>query len=246
MQDRSYAMAIVVVLAICCLGMYVAVSGYLNSNPSGFASLSATPAIPGTLVVVVINTDTPAPTKPGATVPPVATSPPIPSPLGAFQTITAATTATVARTTATATLRAPLPPTAPPPVVAPSPAAQSCSNFTFCPSGGPPDAQLAPTGDPCPRNYIWGRIVDVSGKGLPETQIRFRTPLGNVDRAASKGPPDPPGIYNILAPAPGGSWTLWLVDSVGAQISPQITIVAPQPYLGSGNCPTRIDFKAQR
>ena len=246
MQDRSYAIAIVLVLAICCLGMYVAVSGYLNSNPSAFTSLSATPAIPATFVVVVINTETPAPTKPGATLAAPPTSAPVPSPLGAFQTITAATTVTVPRGTPTVTPKAALPPTVPRPPSVPSPSAQSCSGFLYCPSGGAPDAQLAPTGDQCPRNYIWGRIVDASGKGIPDVQIRFRGPLGNTDKAQSKGPPDPPGIYNILAPAPGGNWTLWLADPNGGQISPQITVIAPQPYLGSGNCPTRIDFKAQK
>ena len=32
MPDRTYAIAIAVILVICCLGMYVAVTGYLNAN----------------------------------------------------------------------------------------------------------------------------------------------------------------------------------------------------------------------
>lgn len=242
MQERSSVIILVVILAICCLGLYVAVSGYRNSiNP---VAVLASPAAPATIVVVVLNTDTPAPATPVPTGPP-ATSVPVPSPLGAFQTITTAVAISTPRTTPGLATRPTSSPTAPPPVLPPTVGAQSCSGFTYCPAAGPPDPQLAPTGDPCPRNYVWGRVVDTAGRGLPEVQIRFRGPLGNLDKVTSKGPPDPPGIYNILAPPPGGTWTLWVLDAGAGQASPQIAIVAPQEFSG-GNCPTRVDFKAQR
>ncbi len=246
MQDRSYAIAIAVVLAICCLGVYVAVSGAMNLRPPVSIAGLDTP-VPATPIVVVIPSDTPAPSKPGLTLMPTITSPPVPSPLGAFQTITAA--ATISQSAFTATPKPPtapilpaLPPTAPPATVV----AQSCSNYLFCSQGGPPDPSLAPTGDQCPRNYIWGRVVDASGKGMVGVRIRFKGPLGNLDSSETKGPPDPPGIYNIIAPPPGGNWVLWILDSGGGQASPQYTVIAPQAFTGSGNCPTRVDFKAQR
>lgn len=246
MQDRSYVIAIAVVLAICCLGVYVAVSGAMNLRTPVPAIGLDTPVL-ATPVVVVMPTDTVAPPKPGLTLMPTVTSAPVPSPLGAFQTITAATTISQATSAPTpkqptAPLLPALPPTAPPATVA----VQSCANYLFCPQGGPPDASLAPTGDQCPRNYIWGRVVDASGKGILGMRIRFKGPLGNLDSSETKGPPDPAGIYNIIAPPPGGNWVLWVLDASGAQASPQYTLTAPQAYSGSGNCPTRVDFKAQR
>jgi hypothetical protein len=141
----------------------------------------------------------------------------------------------------TVTPKPPAPPTAAPLV----PGAQTCSGFAFCPRGGPPDASLAPTGDRCPRNFIWGIIVDSNGKGIPDRQIRWKGPLGTSKTEISKGLPDPPGTYNIFTSNPGDSWTLWLLDASGGQASPQITITT-QPYSGSGNCPNRVDFVQQR
>ena len=238
MKDRSYAIAIVVVLGICCLGMYVAISGYLNSNPPAPAAI--TPGVPAAEVVITVPTDTPAPTKPVAALPGAPTAAPIPSPLGAFQTITAAATVVVATQ----------PPTVPrpAPTASPTPALPSgaplCGSFPFCVKGGPPDASLAPTGNECPRNFIWGRVVDASGAGLPNWKVRYKTPDGSFDTNPSKGLPDPPGAYNI--PAPGGVWIVWLVDDRGSAISPQFTISMPQAYSGAGNCPTRMDFVQQK
>ncbi len=243
MQDRSYAIAIGVVLAICCLGVYVAVSGMLNLRSPEPGISAGTAAVPATLVVVVIPTDSPAPPSAGLTLMPTITSPPVPSPLGAFQTITAATTAS-SPTPQQPT--APIVPAIPPTTAPPTLGTQPCSNFLYCPGGGPPDASLAPTGDQCPRNYIWGRVTDAAGNGIVGVRIRFKGPLGNLDNVETKRLPDPPGVYNILAPAPGGNWVLWVLDSGGGQASPQFAVVAPQAYTGSGNCPTRVDFTAQR
>ncbi|MDE3090511.1 MAG: hypothetical protein KGJ80_14110, partial [Chloroflexota bacterium] len=229
MQDRYYIIAIVVILAICCLGGYVAVSGYLNSNPSSISLL--TPASAATLHVLVVPTDPPAPTKPAAMVVGTPSVAAVPSPLGAFQTIAASTTQ-VPVTVAIAT---------PPSTSAPTASAQSCAGYAFCPKSGPGDASIAPTAVDCPRNYVWGRIVDVSGNGLPGMRIRFKGPLGDLDTvvAKAKSPSDQPGRFDILAPS--GTFTLWVLDSSGAQASPQIQITMQQPYSGSGNCPTRVD-----
>ncbi len=242
MEERSYAIAIAVILAICCLGMYVAVTGYLNTQSPASSEVQSQVAF--TPVVIAIPTVTIEPAKAGTAPPPAPTSGPAPTPLGAFQTIVAATTVPTVRSNPTAAAKAsPLSPTAAPP---PAIGEQSCSGYAFCASGGPPDAELAPTGVNCPRNYVWGRVTDASGKGLAGFRIRFKGPLGDLDTVESKGPPDPPGIYNIAASPPGGKWTVWILDPGGGQASPQFTVTAPQAYTGSGNCPTRIDFKGQK
>ncbi len=238
MQDKSYAIAIVIVLGICCLGMYVAVSGYLNSNPSGLVS-SIPPVFQATQVVINIPTDTPAPIKPNPTQPGAPTVSPVPSPLGAFQTIAAA--ATVVVPTQSPTVSRPV-------VVAsvtlgPQPASQSCAGFQFCSKAGLPDASLAPGGDPCPRNYIWGMVTDASGKGLPNIRIRHKAPNGEMGETVSKDKPDVPGKYDILAPS--GTFTIWLLGTGGVQLSPQVSILV-QPYSGSGNCLMRVDFAQQK
>jgi hypothetical protein len=230
MQDRYYVIAIVLVIAICCLGGYVAISGYLNANPPSISLL--TPGAPVT--VVLLSTDTPAPASPVVAVARTPTVAAVPSPLGAFQTIAAATTP-----------GAPVPTTRPatvPPAQPQQPPSQGCG-FPFCPKSGPPDSSIAPGGNECPRNYIWGRIVDVGGIGLPNVRIRFRGPLGDSDQVVSKGPPDPPGIYNILAPS--GEFTIWIPGEGGAIDSPQIRVTV-QGYQGVGECPTRLDWIRQR
>ncbi len=233
MQDRTSVAFIIITLAICCLGLYVALSGYyINTPPAALANVTVAPIAASTIVNIVSATDTPRTilTTPSA----------IPSPLGAFQTITAAIT--LARPTATLTPRVAIAPPAPPTALPAIVGAASCADFSFCPQGGVPDSRLAPTGAACPRNYIWGQILDASGRGISDARIRFKGPLGGLETVASKGTPDPPGIFNILAPAPGGTWLIWMVDSANNRISPEISVNAPQGFAGGGSCPTRVDF----
>ncbi len=70
--------------------------------------------------------------------------------------------------------------------------------------------------------------------------------MGEVATVETKGPPDLPGIYNIPAGAITGNYTLWVLDAGGGRASPPYSVNAPQSYSGSGNCPTRVDFRAQR
>ncbi len=233
MQDKSYAIAIVVVLGICCLGAYVAISGFLNSNPS--ALTFSTPVLQATSIAINLPTDTPAPTIPAAVQTIRPTSVPVPSPLGAFQTITAAATIVIPPTPPTLTR------TATP--AASSPAAQSCAGFPFCWKYGVPDAILGPTGNECPRNYIWGLVTDANGKGLPNVRIRHQAPNGEYGETLTKDKPDVPGKYDILAPS--GTFVIWIVSG-GAQVSPQVS-VAVQPHTPGANvCLMRIDFFQQR
>lgn len=233
MQDKAYVIAILVVLVICCLGVYVAVSGYLNSNPEAFPTLVA--GFQGTPVVVSMATYTPLPTQPIIAAPATPTLPAVPSPIGALRTITAAITIVVP--TPTRALASP--------TFTPAAGFPACGNFPFCPRPGPPDLTLAPVGQACPRNYIWGRVVDVSGRGLRERKIRFKNPLGETDTVTTKGAPDPEGVYNIPSVASDSTWEIWLLDPGGGEASPRVKVTA-KAYPGIGDCPTRVDFVQQR
>jgi hypothetical protein len=235
MQDKTYVIAMFVILAICCLGMYVAVSGYLNSNPGAFPDIVA--GIQGTPVVISISTYTPAPTQPLVAVPNTPTIPPVPSPLGAFQTITAAATIVIPTPAPTRAVSLP--------TATSASGLPSCAGFAFCPRGGEPDLALGFGGEACPRNSIIGRVVGLDGRGLRERTIRFINPLGQTSSTTTKGPPDPEGKYDIPSVAIGSTWTIWLLDTSGAEVSPRVKLIA-QPYTGVGNCPTRLDFVQQR
>ncbi len=236
MQDKTYVIAIIVVLAICCLGMYVAVSGYLNSNPGAFPDIVA--SFQGTPVVVSISTYTPAPTQVVIALPNTPTIAAVPSPLGALQTITAAATIVIPTPVPTRAVVAS-------PTATGGPGFPSCAGFAFCPRAGPPDYALGIGGDPCPRNYIWGRVTDASGRGLRDRKIRFKAPYGEMDNVTTKAPPDPEGVYNIPSVATNSTWVVWLLDAGGGEASPRVTLHT-QAYTGVGNCPTRIDFVQQR
>ena len=235
MQDKTYIVAIIVVLGICCLGMYVAVSGYLNSNPGAFPDIVA--GIQGTPVVVTISTYTPAPTQSVSALPGTPTIAPVPSPLGALQTITAAVTIVVPTPAPT---RAAASPTA-----TGAPGFPSCAGFAFCAQPGPPDFALGIGGESCKNNYIWGRVTDASGRGLREWKIRYQNPFGETNTVTTKALPDPEGVYNIPSVATGTTWYIWLLDAAGKEVSPRVKFI-PQPYTGVGNCPTRLDFVQQR
>lgn len=229
MKERSSVIAIVVVLAICCLGAYVAVSGYFINQPSSnpVATLSALT----TPVVTVLPTDTLVPVKPSVASTLVApTIVAVPSPLGVLQTITAAVPAAP---------RATVPPAVVVPVASPTQAQPAC-NSPFCSAGGPPDAVLGPGGNECPANYIFGRVVDSSGKGIPNVTIRFRDPTGIGANTTTKGAPDPAGMYNIPTGQPGSEWSVW-VEVNGNTASPQVKLTT-QRYTGAGLCPNRLDF----
>ena len=235
MQDRSSVIAIVVILAICCLGAYVAVTGYLNARPPD--APDATPGVQATPLVINLQTDVPAATKPPVAIANTATPLPVPSPLGALRTITAA----VKVQAPPATIR----PTSVPATATPASAAMpGCAGMAFCAQGGAPDASIAPTGAECPRNYVWGRVVDNLGKGIPGRKVAFTDPIGTNVTVETKGPPDSPGAYNI--PAPSGAWIVWLVDGSGNRVSPQVTVNMHASFLGGTICPSRVDFVQQK
>jgi hypothetical protein len=245
LQDRAYAAGIFIVIGICCIGAYVAVSGFLNSSPSGFnidlgASATETPgeetAVAG-LNTPITFPDTPIAGTISAAIPSV-------TPKGFEPSATPPS-----RGTPSPAFLADVPTAAPSdtPGSEPSPTAAQAATVCraqFCPRIGVPDAAIAPTGRACPDNYIWGVVYDHNGKGIPGALIHFIDPSGAGSNVAAKGPPDPAGRYDIPT-AGGGVWKLQLRDGNGNPLSPVVQIQARQIAAGSDTCPTRVDFHQQ-
>lgn len=241
LQDRAYAAGIFIVLGICCIGSYVAVSGFLNANPSGIslslARASETPTLP---LAPEIPTETPAPVTDTPIAATLAPLPPTATPRGFKPSPTLRSRGTpspgflsqLPTATPTSATRPAPPPTAPP---------AGCG-YPFCPRLGAPDASLAPTGQACPDNYLWGVVYDQKGKGIPAMKIHYTNPEGEDD-AITKSPPDPPGRYDINAG--GGRWTLQLRGTGNSALSPVYPLEARQRYTGGAICPTRVDFIEQ-
>ncbi len=245
LQDRAYAVGIFIVLGICCIGAYVAVSGFMNVNPKGLnlglsgptstetvvvatavvtsTTVSATVAPLPTLVAIQ-PTNTPKGAKPTATS--LSHGTPSPAFLSDIPTITPATD------TGTTT-----------PAPSPTASGGGCGS-PFCPIGGSPDQNIAPTGQACPRNYLWGLVLDQSGKGIAGWKIHFRDPAGNEGDTTTKAPPDPAGRYDIPTSS-SGTWFIQLRDSGGNPQSATIRVDARQTSTDNKVCPTRIDFVPQ-
>ncbi len=249
LQDRAYAIGIFIVLGICCIGAYVAVSGFMNANPQGLtlglgnstptsAVQSPTAAAPTETEVAVTDTavpvftsapptNTPKGFKPTLT--PLSRGTPSPAYLSDIPTITPSASGTAPALGF---------------VPSPTPAVAGNCGSPFCPIVGRPDETLGPSGQKCPRDYLWGLIMDRNGKGLAGWKIHFRDPAGNEEDRTTKGPPDPAGKYDIPAPS-GGVWFLQARDPSGKPLSPMFRVIAGQAYNGGATCPTRIDFVEQ-
>ena len=245
LQDRAYAVGIFVVIGICCIGAYVAVSGFMNVNPHGFSlGLNGAAASPTVLVATAVVTETVAP----------ATVPPLPTLVSALPTNTTSSlvpSPTLAsRGTPSPAFLADIPTITPAagtgtsaPQASPTSASAGCDS-PFCPIGGRPDETIAPTGQACPRNYLWGMVLDQNGKGIVGWRIHYRDPVGNEGDAITKSPPDPAGRYDIPT-ASGGTWLIQLRDAGGNPESAFIRVDARQASTNKANCPTRTDFVPQ-
>lgn len=235
LQDRAYAVAIFLVLGICCIGTYVAVSGFMNANPQGLslglnAAASETPT-PANVVEISTATLESATETPGPTEAPTSTPKGFkPSPTATIRrgpTLDLPTAAPLEVTTATVAATV-----------------QVGCGFPFCGRIGQPDPKMAPTGRDCPTDYLWGAVYDKAGTGLPNWQIRYQQLGGVTDKVATKGPPDTRiGGYDI--PVGSGTWVLQLFDSGGNVKSAPFQVVSRQPYAGGSTCPSRVDFVQQ-
>ncbi|MGB8648823.1 MAG: hypothetical protein WCF84_26540 [Anaerolineae bacterium] len=253
LQDRAFAVGIFIILGICCIGAYVAVSGFMNTNSGGLnlglnvstpsptsgtpSDVSAGTAEAATPTLLPTGTSGP-PTNtpkgfkpsatPSATVTPSSRGTPSPAFLADIPTITPAsgTSGTPGASSTQPAATAPVP-------------VGNCG-YTYCPSPkGPPDDR-APTGNSCPTNYLWGFVIGSNGKGVPGVQVRYTNPDGESDHTFTKAPPDPAGRWDVAAP--GGMWAIQILDSGGKPASPVIQIQAHVSDPSGKTCPTRLDF----
>lgn len=262
MHDRLLAVGVFVVLGICCIGAYVAVSGFWLVSPNGpdlrFLSAVQTPmafsqgsvafpteTLPGptftprpssTRTITPSPTITPKGFRPSAT----PAQPPTETPLPQI------TFVVTQFPTAAGTSVPPQSQSQPPPPAAP-PAQSGCQGYDYCPQLGPADPVLGPTGKACPVEYLWGRVVDQNGAGVTNVKVRYTDPAGNSGAPFVKDrAPDLPGAWNIPTSGPSGTWTLQLVTADDRALSPKHTIAAGQPNAAGGLCGTRVDFKKVR
>ncbi len=247
LQDRAFAVGIFVIMGICCIGAYVAVSGFMNASPSGLGlglglgDTTPSPVVQPSLAVaagtIEVATPTPFPSvtaapptntpkgfKPSPT--PVSRGTPSPSFLSDIPTAVPVTPGTPS-TSATQ------------PATAVAPVSSTCG-YKYCPKiNGAPDDR-APTGKPCPPSYLWGFVLNSDGKGAPGVQVRFTTPEGESDRTFTKAPPDPAGRWDVTAGS--GMYTIQILDQNNKQLSPAVQIRAGVTDPSGATCPTRLDF----
>ena len=208
MQDRTYAIAFLLVLAIICLGAYVAISTVLFSPRVPTISLG-TPTPPS------LPQMTPSPTPP---VFPTPTSPP-------FLVTPVAPTPT------------PLPPATPTPSASPTPTPEP-SPTGPTPTSAPPTPvggflyQVLRVEGPYGGEglYIRGTAYDVEGKPEPGVRVHGYTDADDLDIAISKSSPSDIGQYNFPVGATPGRYHLVIVNEMGQPISP----ICDVEYQGSG------------
>lgn len=230
MQDRAYAAAIFIIIGICCIGAYVAVSGFMNSNPDGLnIGLNRITQTPTVGVTIEIPTETAAPptnTPLPATKTPIGFQPTLPP--AATRGPTLDFIPTIATPEFTATPQASATPV-------------GCGAI-YCPRLGAPDAR-GPKGQPCSTEYIWGFVSKANGEGEPNVRVHFREIGGGEGDTRTKGDPDPRGRFD--QPAASGSWSVQVWDRNGDPISPPFQVQGGVAWGGSGHCPTRVDFVQQ-
>ena len=227
MESKYQAIAFVVVLAIVCLGAYVAIDTILSGGRTPLISL-ATPTptrltIPeGDQTMVApgsIPTDTPVipPTPAVPTATPVL---PTPTPVPATPTpIPVATTPTLIETPSGST-PTPAPPTPP-------------GGYQYMPDG------LVRSECGKPSALIYGRVRDAQDENLDGVRIRISDQWGNVAEAISKGGNEA-GYYDIVRGMETVTWWVMVVDEAGNPLSPVVTI---EPVQGDAGCWYQLDWQ---
>ena len=229
LMNKGYAIGFLIVLLVVVLGLYVAFTGFMSSREA----LRAQPTSPpSTSVVQVIRSPAPTPT---------ASLLVLPTPLAA-DTLTPTTTVSTDATE-------PPPPTQPPapPPTQPSPAPQP---DTPVPTVQPPTSMPAPTyqfrlaGPPAPDPnqpgccYILGTIRDAAGNGLEGVQVHVGNEWNPPAVTVSKGGVDL-GKYDIPIGPDVVTWSVFLVDAAGNQISTKVEILF-DPSVANGY---RVDWQ---
>jgi cytoskeletal protein RodZ len=225
-MNKGYAFGFLLVVLIVVLGLYVAFTGFMASREAqqaqaepeqatSEAQAGAAPAL------------TAAPTNPPAEASATVLTLPTPVP-GLTATLTAMAQATD-EPAAEATERPES--TAPPPTEAPA----AAPSDTPTPQAAPPTPVSIPAyqfrlaGPPSPDPnypaccYIYGTIRDASNNALEGVQVQASTTWTAPVVTTSKGGVDL-GKYDIPIGRDAVTWTVFLVDAAGNQISSQVQI----------------------
>lgn len=224
-MNRGYAFGFLLVLLIVILGLYVAFTGFMASRDAQRAQSGPEPASPVAEAPATAQSSDPSP----APEPTLLTLPtPVPG-------LTATLTAMAVLPTEDAE---PAEPTAPP-VTEPAPVLPTDTparqTDTPAPQVEPPTPVPVPAyqfrlaGPPAPDPdypaccYIYGTIRDAAGNGLEGARVQASTMWTSPVVTASKGGVDL-GKYDIPIGRDAVTWTIFLVDAAGNQISSQVQI----------------------
>lgn len=206
MQDRTYAIAFLLVLALICLGAYVAVTTVLFSPRVPTISLGTpTPSAPLEVTATPTLPLFPTPTSPPSLVTPVA---PTPTPLPPAT-----------------------PTSSPTPTPEPSPMSPTPTPAPPTPVGGFLYQVLRVEGPYRGQGrYIRGIVYDAEGKPEPGVRVHGYTDADDLGIKISKSSPIDVGQYDFpVGPTPG-FYHLVIVSEAGQPISP----VCDVDYPGSG------------
>ena len=214
MQDRTYAIAFLLVLALICLGAYVAATTVLFSPRAPTISLGTpTPSAPLEVTATPTLPLFPTPTSLPSLVTPVA---PTPTPLPPAT---------------------PTPSVSPTPTPEPSPTGPTPTPAPPTPVGGFLYRLLSIEGPNCQRGaYIRGRVYDVQGNGEPGVRVHLFTPWGYNEIRETKGGGDA-GNYDFVMGRDSARFHIEIVNSAGQAISPTWDI----DY--QGGCTTFVDWQ---
>jgi hypothetical protein len=225
-MNKGYAFGFLLILLIVALGIYVAFTGFMASREAQQAQAGPEAAGP-TAEAGTTPELTAAPTSPPAGASPTVLTLPTPVP-GLTATLTAMVLPTSEPSTEGTEAAEPTdPPPTEPPEVAPS--------DTPTPQAAPPTPVPVPAyqfrlaGPPSPDPnypsccYIYGTIRDTAGNPLEGVQVQASTVWTAPVVTTSKGGVDL-GKYDIPIGRDAVTWTVFLVDAAGNQISSQVEI----------------------
>lgn len=223
MESKYHTIAFLVVLAIVCLGAYLAVDAILSGGRTPLISL-ATPTptrltIPGSDQTAV---------APGS---PIATDTPFVPPTPAVPTVTPISP-TPTSMPATPT---PIPmATTPTPTEMPGePISNPPGEFQYMPDG--------PVHSECGRSsaLIYGWVRDAQGGKLEGVRVKVSDQWGNVAEAISKGGNEA-GYYDIVRGMEAVTWEVVVIDGAGNPLSPVVTI---EPVQETTSCWYQLDWQ---
>ncbi len=225
MESKYHAIAFLVVLAIVCLGAYVAVDAILSGGRTPLISL----ATPTRLTIPEADQTVGAPESIPTNTPVVPPTPAVP-------------TATPVLPTSTPVPATPTPvPAATTPTPTETPSGPTPTQAPPTPPGGSQYRPDGPANSECGRAsaLIYGRVRDAQGGNLEGVRVRVSDQWGNVAEAVSKGG-DEAGYYDGVRGMESVTWWVVVVDRAGNPLSPVVTI---EPVQDAAGCWYQLDWR---